>query len=182
MFKIHVAAEKWAASLLKKNKPIMDNDEVAGQILKTFTPDTPIKTQFDLYYLFLLVGLGKVGTTDISSADAAGNMKDLVRDVTSEFYEYKHIIAGLVLLSELMHAGFSIEKKLVQNKVVELLQSDSSTFLSDKAVSLMNAYAFAGFEHIRESYGQPPANANDFLLWYYNEMLPQCFNSSEWSQ
>ena len=167
MFKIHIAAEKWAVNLLKKNKPIKDSDEVAGQILKTFTPDTPIKTQFDLYYLFLLVGLGKVGTTDISSADAAGNMKDLVRDVTSEFYEY---------------AGFNIEKKLVQNKVVELLQSDSSTYLSDKAVSLMNAYAFAGFEHIRESYGQPPANVNDFLLWYYNEMLPQCFNSSEWSQ
>lgn len=182
MFKIHIAAEKWAANLLKKNKSIKEDSESTDQVLKTFTPDTPIKTQFDLYYLFLLVGLGKVGTTDISSADAAGNMKDLVREVTSEFYEYKHILAGLVLLSELMHSGFSIEKKLVQNKVVELLQSDSSTYLSDKAVSLMNAYAFAGFEHIRESYGQSPANANDFLLWYYNEMLPQCFNSAEWIQ
>ena len=128
------------------------------------------------------MGLGKVGTTDISSDDVAGNMKDLVRDVTSEFYEYKYILAGLVLLSELMHSGFTIEKKLVQNKVVELLQSDNSTFLSDKAVSLMNAYAFAGFEYIRKSYGQTPSNANDFLLWYYNEMLPQCFNSTEWSQ
>jgi hypothetical protein len=182
MFKIHTAAEKWAANLLKKNKSIKEDAESSDLVLKTFTPDTPIKTQFDLYYLFLLVGLGKVGTTDTSSADVAGNMKDLVRDVTSEFYEYKHILAGLVLLSELMQSGFSIEKKLVQNKVVELLQSDSSTYLSDKAVSHMNAYAFAGFEHIRESYGQPPANANDFLLWYYNEMLPQCFNSAEWSQ
>jgi len=82
MFKIHTAAERWSANLLKKNKPIKNDEDVSDEVLKTFSPDSPIKTQFDLYYLFLLVGLGKVGTTDISSDDAAGNMKDLVREVT----------------------------------------------------------------------------------------------------
>ena len=161
MFRIHASAEKWAGNILKR--PTSENNH-------------PIKTQFDLYYLFLIVGLGTGKTYDTSKAD----LKDLVRNVTEEFQEYKHLLAGLLLSAELTNSGHNLDKKKVQKKVVELLRADSSVYLSPIAIETMNSYALAGFEIIREKYNAPRTNVYDFLLWYYNEMLPQCFSSEEW--
>ena len=172
MFRIHTSAERWSTNLLKKTRTT--DDELVQ-------PDNPIKTQFDLYYLFLLVGLGNAGTADISKSDISANLKDLTREFTVEFHDYKYIIAGLLLLAELTHSGVSIDKKMVQNKVVDILKSDSPTFLSGTAIDLMNGYAYAGFEKIRDSHNSMPANPTEFLLWYYRDMLPNCFHVDEWN-
>lgn len=161
MFKIHSSAEKWAGNILKR--PNSDNNH-------------PIKTQFDLYYLFLIVGIGLGKTYDIGKAD----LKDLVKNVTEDFQEYKHLLAGLLLSAELTNSGHNLDKKKIQKKVVELLRADSSVYLSQNAIDTMNSYALAGFEIVREKYTSPRTNVYEFLLWYYNEMLPECFISKEW--
>jgi hypothetical protein len=155
---MHSSAEKWAGNILKRS----DNN--------------PIKTQFDLYYLFLIVGLGKGKTYDTSKSE----LKDLVRNVTEDFQEYKHLLAGLLLSAELTNSGHNLDKKKVQKKVVELLRADSSVYLSQSAIDTMNSYALAGFEIVREKYTSPRTDVYDFLLWYYYEMLPECFSSKEW--
>jgi len=168
-YKIHPSVEKWAANLLNQNSKNTPIDEVKF--------DNPIKTQFDLYYMFLLVGLGKGKSANISGL----GLSEFIKHVTEPYQEYKYLLAGLLLSAELTHSGMSLEKKMVQQKVLEMLRADSGTFLSNDANDLMNGYAYNGFEIVREAYGSVPANSHEFLIWFNEVMLPDCFSSPEWS-
>ena len=161
MFRVHSSFNKWAQKLLDSR-----NDEGL---------ESPFKTAFDLYYLCFVVGVGKGRTLDTSSQD----MRDLVKTFTESFQEYKYSIAGLLLVSELVNSHVGLNKDLVQSSVVNLLSSD--TLLSSTAVDLMNSYALAGYNIIREELQSSPSQSYEFLIWFYNEMLPKCFNTSNWT-
>ena len=155
MFRIHQDAKRWGANLLSK--------------------EGPLKTQFDIYYLSFLVGIGLGRSQDMAEAEVT----EITRTVTEPYTPYRYVLAGLLLVSELTNSGLPLSKPLVKAKVAELLDSHSQTFLSDAAVELMNGYAYGGFEAIREHMPKAPA-AHDFLIWYYNAMIPECFKDELW--
>ena len=155
MFKLHNSAPRWGEKLMSK--------------------DSPIKTQFDIYYLSLLVGVGTCRSSDINSAD----VHDLIRTVTEPFVPYRHLLAGLLLVSELTNSRLPLTKPLVKTKVSELLDSHSQTFLSDASIEIMNGYAYGGFEALREKM-PVVSDAHDFLIWYYTTMIPECFEGEAW--
>ena len=157
MFKIEAHALVWAKELLKPT----------GRSDQADSPVNPFRTQFDLYYLCLLIGI-------LSGRQLAcgSDLKDMTRTFPEAYFEYRHLIAGLLLASELKTAGLPIEKRQVQRKVVEFLRSDTQTFLSAEAVELMNGYAAAGFEIMRENLPKPPSEPHEFLIWYHEEMIP----------
>ncbi len=156
MFKIHKDAKKWGAGLISK--------------------EGPIKTQFDIYYLSFLVGIGLGRSENFEKS----NVSEITRTVTEPYIPYRYIIAGLLMVSELKTSGFKLNKKIVKNKVSELLDSRSPTLLSDEAVEIMNRFAYSGFEAIREKMPKPPYTY-DFLIWFHNEMLPDCFDGEVWN-
>ncbi len=155
MFKVHTDAKRWAHNLLNV--------------------DGPINTQFDIYYLSLIVGVGLGRSSKIE----AGNVNDITKNVTEPYIEYRYALTGLLLVSELTNSGLPLTKELVKSKVAELLNSNSSTLLSDSAVELMNSYAYGGFEAMREKIPHAPP-IDDFLIWYHNEMMPECFKGDLW--
>lgn len=165
MFKIHSGADKWGRALLKQGSRKDAGDVVAN----------PIKTQFDLFYLFFLVGVltGRQPQGDVE-------YKDIVRTYPEAYAEYRYIMAGLLLATELAVAGVPIDRKQAQRKVVDLLRSDTATFLSADAVEVMNGYAAGGFQLVQERLPTAPGEPHDFLLWFHNEMIPYCVQNSAW--
>lgn len=155
MFKLHSGAKRWGEKLVSK--------------------DGPIKTQFDIYYLSLIVGVGLGRTQKFDQA----SISDITRSVTEPFIPYRYVLAGLLLVSELTNARLPLNKPLVKSKVTELLDSHRQTFLSDIAVELMNEYAYGGFEAMREQMPKVP-KIHDFLIWYYTVMIPECFTDDIW--
>jgi hypothetical protein len=156
MFKIHRDAKRWSDKLLYST--------------------SPFKTQFDIYYLSFIVGIGLGRSVQFEGAMTT----DITRDVPKNFLEYRYSLAGLLLVSGLNNAGLPLNKTLVKSRVQELLDSHSQSFLSEKATELMNCFAFAGFEAMREEMPRVP-EAHDFLIWYHNVMLPKCFQDDIWN-
>jgi hypothetical protein len=165
MFKIHSGVEKWGKTLLRQGSRKESADLVAN----------PIKTQFDLFYLFFLVGVlaGRQPQGDVE-------YKDIVRTYPEAYTEYRYIMAGLLLATELAVAGVPIDRKQAQRKVIDLLRSDSATFLSSDAIEVMNGYAAGGFQLVQERLPVAPGEPHDFLLWFHNEMIPYCVQNSQW--
>jgi hypothetical protein len=156
MFRIHKDAKRWGEKL--------------------FATTSPINTQFDIYYLSFIVGIGLGRSPKIENS----MVTDITRNVPIQYIEYRHTLAGLLLVSGLNNAGLPLNKNLVKAKVLELLDSHSQSFLSDEATELMNCFAFAGFEEIRIAMPSAP-DAFDFLIWYHEEMLPKCFQDDIWN-
>jgi hypothetical protein len=165
MFKLHAGAEKWGKTLLRQGFRKDSSDAVAN----------PIKTQFDLFYLFFLVGV-------LAGRQPEGvvEYKDIIRTYPEAYTEYRYIMAGLLLATELAVAGVPIDRKQAQRKVIDLLRSDTATFLSPDAVEVMNGYAAGGFQLVQDRLPIAPGEPHDFLLWFYNEMIPYCVENSEW--
>lgn len=161
MFRIHTSVDKWGDKLLR---PPSD-----------YKIESPIQTQFDLYYLFLIAGLG-FGRSESLQRES---VKDLVRNVTEPFVEFRFLLAGILLCSELVNQGYEMERDVVKRSVQQLIQSDGQVFLSARGVETMNEYALGGFEEIRERLPNPGL-PHDFLIWYFNDLLPLCFVRSEW--
>ena len=132
MFKIHNDAKNWASNLVRSG--------------------SPIKTQFDVYYLSFIVGIGLGRSHNFKSA----SVTEITRNVTEPFIPYRYVLTGLLLVSELTNAGLVINKNLVKNKVSELLNSHSQSLLSDEAIEIMNCFAYGGFEAMREKLPKAP--------------------------
>jgi hypothetical protein len=162
MFRIHTSVDKWGEKLLH---PPAD-----------YKIENPIQTQFDLYYLFLISGLGFGRSESLQSA----NTKDLVRNVTEPFIEYRHLLSGVLLCSELVNQGHEMNREIVKRNVQSLIQADGQVFLSSRGIEAMNEYALGGFEEIRERLPNPGL-PHDFLIWYHNDLLPLCFSHREWT-
>lgn len=153
MFRLHKNASMWGKNLIDKNGPI--------------------KFEFDLYYVFLLVGLGMGSTELLKDEDS----REFTRWYPKTYQPTKHKIAMLLLYSDLKVSGFDVEnREIVKSKIEEILSSDSESLLSDIAVKQLNNYANGGFEVIRGKLDIAPRDATLFLTIVYDEIFPELFN------
>ncbi len=153
MFRMHTSASRWGKNLIDKNGPI--------------------KFEFDLYYIFLLIGLGLGRTKLLEDEDS----KEFTRWYPKSYQSTKHKIAMLLLYSDLKVSGFDVNnRQIVKSKIEEILSSDSESLLSDIAGKQLNNYANGGFEAIREKLDVAPGDASLFLSIIYDEFFPDLFN------
>ena len=157
MFKIHKDAKNWGKNILSAK-------------------DTPFETQLDLYYLFFIVGVGQCRSPNYDK----DKVVDIIKNYTTPFQAYREVYAALLLVSEIVNSGLDMNKELVSKKMGNILSSYDPTLLSDSSFELMNQYAFGGFELIREELPKAPPNPHDFLKWYNDVMLNNCFTDKDW--
>jgi hypothetical protein len=157
MFKIHKDTKNWSKNILSAK-------------------GSPFETQLDLYYLFFIVGIGQCKSPNYDKE----KVTDIIRNYTTPFQAYREVYAALLLVSEIENSGLEMNKELVSKKMENILSTYDSTILSDNSFELMNQYAFGGFELIREEWPKAPPNSHDFLKWYYDVMLQQCFTDKDW--
>ena len=155
MFKVHKDAKNWAENL--------------------FAKDSPVKTLMDVYYLSLMVGIGR---GDCPSFEES-RVIQITRTYTGGFLPYKDLLAGVLLVAEINNYGLPMERDTIRKKVFELFDSKSQTSLSEQGINIMNRYAFGGFELMKSKLKKAPA-VHDFLIWYKNNLLEECFLPKSW--
>lgn len=132
----------------------------------------PIKTDFDLYYIFLLVGLGKGRSEAIES----GRVNNFTKSYPIAYHDSRSKIAALLLYSDLKDSGFEVDNRaIVKSKISKILSSDSQTFLSDEAIEKLNRYANGGYRVIKEVFPKAPHSGSVFLSGVYDEFLSDLF-------
>tara|TARA_B100000953_G_scaffold156846_1_gene129756 strand:+ start:234 stop:704 length:471 start_codon:yes stop_codon:yes gene_type:complete len=154
MFRLHKNARKWGYDLVH-NKNI-----------------GPIKIEFDLYYIFLLVGLGLGKSEPLEE----GQSEELLRNYPKPYQQQRHKIALLLLYCDLKASGFDITNKtIVKSKIEEMLSTNSQNLLTDQAGKLLNNYANGGFEAIREVMATAETDSSLFISIIYEEFFPKLF-------
>ena len=117
-------------------------------------------SMFDKYYLCLMVGL---------DARRLGSDEDLEADKFYDAYPVEYqaqadLIAGLLIDAELDRQGINSEDRgSIEREMVRLLNPQSPTKLSEDGVRLLNRYAAAGFNIIRDQV-IVPNSLEDFLI------------------
>ena len=134
----------------------------------------PIKTQFDLYYMCLLVGLisGK--------SDSPGKSQDFVDYFVAEYKPYKRIIAGLLLYTELKHFGIDLSESAEIKQKIELLFDSSDNMLTKEGFEQLNSFASGGFNIICENMVDKPRDTAEFLIQYSNLLQTEMEKSYVW--
>jgi len=152
MFKIDKNVERWCYHLINKKGLI--------------------KTEFDLFYIFLLVGLGFGRSEKI-----APELSKVFTKVYPKGYEpSREKIASLLLYTDLKTTGFDTSNKsIVKSKIVELFSSNSQTYLSDIGIEKLNSYANGGYRLIKEKILQAPSDSTNFLIIISEEFLDDLY-------
>lgn len=124
------------------------------------------KILFDRYYLCLMAGfscktLGK--QEEIENADFLDSYPEL-------YVDKAELIAGLLINSEMERQGIdSTEQKSVENLILQVIDNNSSTKLSNKGLDLLNCYAASGMNFIRDNI--PKTSELETFLVYYQQLL-----------
>ncbi len=105
---------------------------------------------WDKYYLCLMAGLrrGKLGKEPPTEQEFVDYFIDEYKDQRSE-------IVSLFIAVEIARRGIPPEEPEIRKLMLELLDPDSPTGLTDEGHRFMNEYAAGGFEIIREEIPQP---------------------------
>lgn len=122
------------------------------------------KTLFDQYYLCLMVGLNK------------GNLGLLEKMEKDRFVEYypdlyegvSELIIGLLVDAEMERRAIEPQdKKRIENLILEIIDQNSVTKLSETGMDLLNRYAVSGMDLIRDNIPKT-SELETFLIHYYN--------------
>jgi len=134
----------------------------------------PLTTQFDLYYLCLLIGLisGKSDSVDQPSI--------FIDHFVTGYYPYRRIIAGLLLHTELKHFGIALSESDEIKQKIELLLSSSDNMLTKEGFDKLNSYASGGFNIICATIIDKPRNTAEFLLQYSSLLKSEMSISTIW--
>ena len=148
--------------------------EQAFSWFKYIDREPPLNTQFDLYYLCLLIGLisGK--------SDSPGQSQDFVGHFVDGYYPYRRIIAGLLLHTELKHFGIALSESDEIKQKIELLLNSSDNMLTKDGFDKLNSYASGGFNIICAVIIDKPRNTAEFLLQYSNLLKSEMSKSTIW--
>src|SRR5262245_36477522 len=107
-------------------------------------------TQFDLYYLCLIVGFAAPRRVTVEP----GHLTDMVENFPGEFRSRARLLIGLLLTTDLKDRAIELdERDSVYRSVAKLVRSDSPSSMSDEGVKLMNQYAHGGFDVLVEQFG-----------------------------
>jgi hypothetical protein len=118
---------------------------------------------FDAYYFCLLVG---VDHRRLSTAEQI-ETEEFLRNIPQQYSSSRMLIAALLIDAELERNGIApTDRSSIQAELLTLLDTSSQTGLTTSAEDLLNQYAAAGFERIREVIPEPGA-LEDFLVAFW---------------
>ena len=129
---------------------------------------TQFATQFDKYYLCLLVGLDarRLGQPVDLEAD------EFIRGYPQDYTAQAEILAGLLIDAELDRQAISAsDRESIQQEMLRLLDHNSPTRLSDVGAQLLNRYAAGGLSILRDKLPSPQS-LPDFLRAYVHIWHP----------
>jgi len=158
MFKLHKNADIWCGRLGVGNKN-----------------SGPIKTKLDFYYLCLIIGFGASSPLTPKSSE----MSDLVANWTEDFREYKDLMIGVLVVNDLHSSNIEIDesnKDIIQRKLNYIIDGNNQLRLTADGISLLNSYAYGGFEKIKEASGDVAfQDQNQFLYWFTSDLIPRYY-------
>lgn len=122
-----------------------------------------LQTQFDIYYLCLMVGLryNKIGTEDMLKSDAFS------KEFIEAYRESKHKIIALLIQTEIERRKINQNIQTEVEKLIsEIIDYENKDSISKKGIEYLNLYAAAGFEKI-----QCNIDDNNHLEYFFKEYL-----------
>ena len=123
-----------------------------------------LKTQFDVYYLCLLVGLASGTKTN----QGVTGVKPFIDHFTDDYRPFKHLIIGLLTVSEIRYFGIKMtDKNKVRSEIRRIIDPERVDDLTPVGIELLNAYACGGYEFMRER-AFDSSTIQDFLRDYVN--------------
>lgn len=129
-FDLHNSAEKWFQNIRGKDKAI--------------------SSQWDMYYLCLILGLISGRQGDDSKA------KEFYRDFTDDYKSNQKTIIALFLTTELKSLKINPADRVnVETQINKYLDPESSSNLTSSAQKRMNQYAVGGYEVLTEEMEKP---------------------------
>jgi len=147
---------------------------------KKIESQKPIETMFDLYYFCLMVGLA-TGRTSVP-AKRCSDYSDFIDNFVTAYRPYQRLIIGLLLRVELAHFGISIkEKDEVSKTIIELIDPNSQTNLTDRGMERLNEYASGGFDYLSEKFDAKPHNIENFLRVFVETVREAVDQSPIWN-
>lgn len=131
------------------------------------SPD--LKTDFDIFYLCLLIGLQNNSRSDPNSyGDIVNEFND---NFTREYSQIRYSIIALVVCAEAKKSGINLDEKASVIKLFEqMTNTDSPSKLSTRGAEAINAYASGGFDLIQKHFSEKPRSMPNFLV-RYSELL-----------
>ncbi len=140
----------------------LDVDEWFSNINKGKTQQ--IKTDFDLYYFCLMMGLA---TKSKNNPSERCKCRDFIDYFVSDYQSQQNLIIGLLIRAELENLGISLdEKDAVKKQLLKLIDPSRQTNLTDEGIDKMNAYASGGFDYLRQKFSSKPNHLENFLQRY----------------
>ena len=113
-----------------------------------FADDGPLTTEFDKYYLCLLIGLQ---STRREVLDA--NAKGFIEYWISDYQGVRELMLGLILKAELDSHGIQVtERDAVQQTCKRLFTHEDETQLTGEGMNVANAISYGGFKTLEESW------------------------------
>jgi len=113
-----------------------------------FADDGPLRTEFDKYYLCLLIGLKKRRRDQLDSS-----AKDVIEYWISDYQGIRDLMLGLILNDELNDRGIKVEERnAVQATCKRIFTHDDRTQLTSDGMNVANSIAYGGFRTIEESF------------------------------
>ena len=120
--------------------------EIEHNLKDILAEKSVIKTHFDLFYLCLLIGLAS-GTK--ATDDLKGRV--FIDHFVEDFRVVKHLLIGLLIMSELRFYGIEMTNKLqVRKEICRIIDPEGTDYLTPHGIDLLNKYAGGGYEFMLE--------------------------------
>ncbi len=134
-----------------------------------------LKTEFDLYYLCMTLGLAKGQSSPI------GDAKEIVQNFVSDYEQTKRLVGATAFSAELNYFGISIDDKSdVQKQICDHFSANNANYLTDSAIKRMNEYASGGYDIITQRM-EKPHHVEYFLMNYYKLLDLILSESEDWN-
>lgn len=147
-----------------------------SKIKKPAKDTPPINTDFDLYYLCLMMGLASKN----KNTPNASHSTDFRDRFVKQHEHQKNLIIGLLIQAELSDNGLTLDDKSQAKKILtKLVDPNSITNLTDTGMDKMNAYASGGFDYL-QSKMLKPHYAEEFLISYVKLLQDEMDKNDSW--
>lgn len=143
-------------------------DDMQSWFAPSFSDGGPLKTEFDKYYLCLLIGLHTKRRAPITP-----NAKGFIDYWITDYQGVREQLLGLVLRDELEARGIAVtERDAVQKACQQLFTHDDPTQLTPKGMETVNSIAYGGFKALEESWQSenPPRSQTELLKAHCDAM------------
>ena len=138
-----------------------------------------IKTDFDLYYFCLMLGLATVKYSD--PVNKCKKYSDFIGYFIEDYKPHKNLIIGLLIKAELSKFGISLdEKEDTKKHLIKLIDPSTTTNLTNEGIDSMNAYASGGFDYLTENLDSKPYHVEEFLISYIKLLQKAVDESRVW--